>query len=106
VKEWRRVTDDPDVFGVSASPDDGNVADGWHVWVNAMEFVREEPLEGELRRRIAGALRSVAGVEMAEELDREVWVVTGARSGEALIRAVGAVVDDLADRIRSSYSAG
>jgi hypothetical protein len=106
VKEWRRVTDDPDVLGVSASPDDVNVADGWQVWVNAMEFVREEPLEGELRRRIAGALLSVAGVEMAEELDREVWVVTGAPSGEALVGAVGAVVDDLADRIRSSYSEG
>lgn len=106
MKEWVRVTDDPDVLGVSASPDDANVADGWQVWVNAMEFVREEPLEGELRRRIAGALRSVAGVEMAEELDREVWVVTGTPSGEALVHAVGTVVDDLADRIRSFYSAG
>jgi hypothetical protein len=101
VKEWRRVTDDPDVLGVSASRDDVNVVGGWQVWVNAMEFVRDEPLEGELRRRIAGALRSAAGVDTAEELDREVWVVTGAPSGEALVLAVGAVVDDLADRIRS-----
>ena len=100
MKEWRRVTDDPDVLGVSASPDDVNVADGWQIFVNAMEFVRDEPLEGELRRRIADALRSAAGVETVEELDREVWVVTGAPSGEALVQMAGAVVDDLADRIR------
>ena len=36
-----------------------------------MEF-REEPLEGELRRRIATALRSVEGMESADEMNREV----------------------------------
>jgi hypothetical protein len=65
-----------------------------------MEFVREEPLESELRRRIAAALRSVEGVETAEEMDREVWFVTGTPSGEAMVRAVAAVVDDLADLAR------
>jgi hypothetical protein len=46
---------------------------GWNVTVAVMEFVREEPLEGELRRRIATTLRSVEGVESAGEMDREVW---------------------------------
>jgi hypothetical protein len=73
---------------------------GWNVTVEAMEFVGEEPLEGALRCRIAAALRSVEGVETAAEMDREVWFVTGTSSGEALVRAVAAVVDDLADQIR------
>jgi hypothetical protein len=55
----------------------GHSPGGWNVTVAAMEFVREEPLEGELRRRIAAALRSVEGVESADEMDREVWFVTG-----------------------------
>jgi hypothetical protein len=70
-----------------------------------MEFVREGPLEGELRRRIAAALRSVEGVETAEEMDTEVWFVTGTPAGEALVRAVAEVVDDLADQTRA-YAQG
>jgi hypothetical protein len=54
-----------------------------------MEFVREEPLEGVLRRRIAAALRSVEGVETADEMDRKVWFVTGIPSGAALVRPRG-----------------
>ena len=73
---------------------------GWQVAVAVMEFVREDPLESELRRRIPVALRSVEGVETAEEYDRELWFVTGTPSGEALVRAVAEVVDDLADQTR------
>ena len=51
---WERVTDDPDARGVCAERFD--FAGGWNVTVVVMEFVREEPLEGELRRRIAAAL--------------------------------------------------
>jgi hypothetical protein len=75
---------------------DGPFQDGWSVTAAVMEFVREEPLEGELRRRIAAALRSVEGAETADEMDREVWFVTGNPSGEALVRAVAEVLDDLA----------
>ena len=76
----------------------GHSPAGWNVTVAAMEFVREEPLEGELRRRIAAALRSVEGVESAGEMDREVWFVTGTPSGDALVRAVAEVLDDLAEQ--------
>ena len=95
---WERETDDEGVRGVGA--DLIGFAGGWNVTVSVMEFIREGPLEGELRRRIAAALRSVEGVETAEEMDREVWFVTGAPAGEALVRAVARVVDDLADRTR------
>lgn len=64
-----------------------------------MEFVREDPLGRELRRRIAAALRAVDGAESADQMDTEVLFVTGTPSGEALVRAA-AVVDDLAEQTR------
>lgn len=100
---WERITGDWDVRGVEAGRID--FASGWNVTVAVMEFVREDPLESELRRRIAAALRSVDGVETAEELDREVWFVTGTPLGDALVRAASEVVDDLADQARA-YAGG
>jgi hypothetical protein len=50
---------------VSDWPGDG---DGWLVGVDAMEFVRSEPLESEFRQRILAALRAVSGVTHLEEL--------------------------------------
>jgi hypothetical protein len=76
---WERVTGEPDLRGVGADRID--FAGGWNVTVAVMEFVREDPLESELRRRIAAALLSVDGVETAEEMDREVWFVTGTPPG-------------------------
>jgi hypothetical protein len=69
---WERVTSHPPTQGVFAARTD--FRGGWNVTVAVMEFVRQEPLEGELRRRIGAALRSADGVEMAGEMDREVWV--------------------------------
>jgi len=46
---------------------------GWHLAVWAMEFVRSDPLETELRQRIARALQAVTGITSAEEQDRELW---------------------------------
>ena len=100
---WERVTGEPDVRGVGADRID--FAGGWNVTVAVMEFVREDPLESELRRRIAAALRSVGGVETAEEMDREVWFVTGTPSDDALVRAAAEVVDDLAGQTRA-YAGG
>jgi hypothetical protein len=74
---------------------------GWQLTVPVMEFVHEEPLEGELRRRISAALRSVEGVETADEDDTETWLVTVTPAVEALVRAIGRVVDDLADQTRA-----
>jgi hypothetical protein len=96
-----RVTDEPDIRGVWTERIDR--AGGWNVTVAVMEFIRKDPLEGELRRRIAAALLAVDGVESADEMDTEVWFVTGVPSGEALARAAAAVVDDLADQTRADY---
>jgi hypothetical protein len=57
---------------------------------------REDPLESELRQQMATALGAVPSVDVVAEEDRELWYVTGAPSGEALIRAAAQVVDHLA----------
>jgi hypothetical protein len=96
---WERVTDDPDVRGVDAVRVDE--AGGWQVGVSVMEFIRQDPLESELRQRIAAALRAVDGVTGVEEEDREAWFVTGAPAGRVLAEAAAEVVDDLAGRTRA-----
>ena len=73
--------------------------------VAVAEFLREDPLEGELRERMAAALVGVAGAGEVAEDDREVWLVTGSPSGEALIRAAAGVVDGLAHRARAYLDA-
>jgi hypothetical protein len=96
---WERVTDDPDLKGIDARQGSGE--SWWLVFVAVAEFLREEPLEGELRRRMAAALEAVPGVQSVDEEDREAWLVTGAPSGKALVEAAAAVVDDIAPRARA-----
>lgn len=95
-EEWLRETDEPDIRDVNACRIDE--IGGWLVYVCVMEYASEDPLEYDLRQRIAAALRNVAGLTSVDEHDREQWFVTGAPSGKALIEAVARVVDDLAER--------
>ena len=69
-----------------------------------MEFVKQDPLETEIRRRIGGALRAVEGVITADEQDREVWFVTGTPSGRELTEAAARVVDELANETRATIN--
>lgn len=112
LEEWLRETDEPEVRAVGVCKVAGwrdevvdwpGQGDGWTVGVWAMEFVRSEPLESELRRRVMEALRGVSGVTHVVEHDREEWFLTGTTSGEALIVAAAQVVDELADRIRAVF---
>ncbi len=100
---WERVIPDPHVRelrGVgSERRREGPWA--WRVTVWVMEFVRDDPLEAELRRRIAAALAAVPGVTKIAEEDREIWMLQGTPSGEALVRAVAPIVDDCAPRARA-----
>ena len=82
---WERLTDDPDVRGIETARVDE--IGGWQVTVWSMEFVRHDPLETDMRRRMATALRAVNGVATADEQDREVWFVTGTPSGKELTEA-------------------
>ena len=93
---WIRETDEPELRDLEASRYD----EDWQVTVAVAEFLREEPLEGELRRGMASALNEVAGVVAVNEEDREVWHVEGSPSGEELLRAAARVVDALADAAR------
>ena len=51
---------------------------------------------------MVSALAAVEGVTSVREWDNESWRVLGTPSGEALTRAAANVVDDLADRLRTS----
>jgi hypothetical protein len=56
---WERVTGERDVRGVVAVRID--FVGGWNVSAAVMEFVREDPLESELRRRVAVSRRGRDG---------------------------------------------
>ena len=98
-EEWTRDVDEARIVTAIRFRRDNDWP--WQVSVPAAEFVREEPLEGELSERVLLALRGVRGVNAAHHEDREVWVVSGRPSGKALVAAAGGAVDELAERIRA-----
>jgi len=70
---WERVTDQPDLRGVSASMIRLGEQSCWSVAAAVAEFVRDDPLEADLRRQMAAALGAVEGAAGVWEEDREVW---------------------------------
>ena len=100
---WQRLTDEPDIRAVEVIRLNTDGPWQWQVVVSVMEFIREDPLEAELREAMAAALRAVPGVARVHEEDREVWVVDGSPSGEKLTHAAARVVDDFAARTRDYY---
>jgi len=103
-EEWVRETAEPDVRNVAASKWAGGGAWPWRVEVWAAEFVRIEPLESLLRRRLREELIAVEGVHDVADEDREVWIVSGHPLGSDLVLAAARVVDALASEIRSEIS--
>jgi hypothetical protein len=73
----------------------------WSVGVAVAEFLREDPLEAELRHQMAAALQAVDGAGASGKKTAKFWGVTGAPSGEALVRAAAGVVDHLAALARA-----
>jgi hypothetical protein len=101
-EEWVRLTSEPDSGGVGAHRLGEELRPWeWYVTIWAMEFVRAELLESELRRSVDRALRAVPGVQDVREEDREVWVVAGSPTGDALTQAAAELVDEYLDRIRA-----
>ena len=100
LEEWTRVTDEEPILGVIAAryADDPKM---WEVAVSAAEYIRAEPLQSELHEAITRALTGTPGVKKAVQEDRELWVVRGEVSGEALVRACSAALDRLADAMRA-----
>jgi hypothetical protein len=93
-QEWVRFSED-EFRSVGASKP---VDYMWQVTLAIAEFLREEPLESEMRREMDRVLRAVPGVTDVTEGDREVWDVSGSPTGEDLVRAAVTVVDAIADR--------
>ena len=97
-EEWIRETSEPDIrdLGVAQLRDGGT----WEVSIALAEFVRDDPLEADMRRHMQEALAGVLGVTTVTEHDRETWDVAGNPSGQDLIRAAAGVLDGLAGRSR------
>jgi hypothetical protein len=102
---WERLTDEPEVRGVEATRHDVDSGWTWSVGVSVMEFIREDPLESEIRNAMLAALVAVPRATAVAEEDREVWIVAGDPSGDALVRAAADVVDTFADRARADMAA-
>jgi hypothetical protein len=94
---WFRDTNDQEVRGVAAIKPYG---DDWRVGVFVAEFLRDEPLESQLRQKVHAALMSLDGVIEVIHEDREQWIAVGSPKGNELVSAVAQVVDSLADRAR------
>jgi len=99
-EEWLRQTDDARTVSADKIADE----DSWQVAIWAMEYVRDEPLEGEIRRKVTQALQAVPGVTNAEEQDREQWWVTGTPTGPGLVAAAAQAIDEFADRLEEYLS--
>jgi hypothetical protein len=102
---WERVTDEPDIRGVSAYMITLGESPYWSVSVAVAEFVRDDPLETDLRGQMPAVLRAVDGAANVWEEDREAWGVAGTPSGRALVRAAAGVVDRLAVQTRGRVEA-
>lgn len=94
--------DGDDVLGVQVSKESRR---SLSVFVNAAEFVREEPLESRLRAAVATGIQDVPGVEQVAEEDRETWAVIGSATGDAVIAAVAAVLERMADELTAHLAA-
>jgi len=96
-QSWSRLLGD-DARGVEVSA----AGDGtWTVFVSVAEFLRDEPLESEMRTAVAQAISEVPGVDRWYEEDREVWVVLGNPDPEGLLQEVGSAVDRIGPRAQA-----
>jgi hypothetical protein len=103
LEEWQRRTLEPairDVYATKVS----STGWSWQVSFAILEFVRQDPLLGELLTAIADELAAVDGVVEVAHEDREVFIVRGLPGGEDLVRAAGRAVDGLSDRLRDDYN--
>jgi hypothetical protein len=99
---WQRMPDS-EIYLRGVEAVTGEEIDGWQVTLGAGEYFRTEPMGVELEQRIANALRAVPGVSAVERIRWETWEVNGTPSGQALVHAAAAVLDELTDRMRAAY---
>lgn len=99
---WERVTADSQTEGVSAVLHEVKGKRFWQVDISAMEFIRDDSLEAELRAEIINRLKAVPGVDNVSEQDREIWAVIGTASGKDLVDAAARAIDKHAVRIRKT----
>lgn len=101
---WVHDTEEEEILGVEAQRLD-NDEWPWQVGIYVAEFIREEPLESRFRSAIMNALKQTPGVTDAVEEDREVWIVQGNVTGDALVRGCVVALNSLADDLRKAVEA-
>jgi hypothetical protein len=102
LEEWQRSTAEPAIRNVYATKV-SQTGWSWQVSFGILEFVREDPLRGELLMAITDELTGLDGVDQVAQDDTEVFVVRGSPTGEDLVRAAGRAVDALSGRLREHY---
>lgn len=104
IERWTRTSTDGDVSALGASVSSAPGNNVWLVFVNAAEFLRQEPLESEFRTAIVAALSAVRDVANVTEEDRETWLVYGG-SGRAILEGVSIAIDQMYPRVSAFMSA-
>jgi hypothetical protein len=102
LEEWERVTTERDVSGVGVSKI-SETGYSWQVFINVAEFIRKEPLQGQLFTAISQALLDVPGVTSAVQEDREVWLVKGSPTGEELVRHCSRALNNMYPQLKAEY---
>jgi hypothetical protein len=95
---WIREPSDYELRGIYATRE---TPDRWSVRFYMGGWVEPGPLQREMIHRISDALYSVDGVCAVFNRYNDLFVVEGRASGEALVKAVGEVVDDLVPRVEA-----
>jgi hypothetical protein len=80
----------------------------WLAWAFMAEEISGGPLLSEVYSAVQDALEAVPGVAkaVADFDDQGLWVVWGTPSGEHLVSAMAAAVDELAPRVRQILEQG
>lgn len=98
---WRRLTREPALLGVEAVRAEPDFPGDWEVYVPVLARLTDTDLAAELREAVEAALLATSGVASAFEAETGVFGAVGASAdGSALVLAVGAALDELADRLR------
>ena len=105
-RRWARDTTDSDVFGVEAwSFDDVSPDWPWGLAVNVVEVLSDDALREKVCDRLDAALLATPGVAGIAMEDSSIWLIAGDVGGDAIVRAVSEVLNDLEALLRDDLEA-
>ena len=105
-RRWARYTTDSDVFGVEAwSFGDVSPDWPWGLAVSVVDVLSDDDLRVKVCDRLDEALLAVPGVTEIAMEDSSIWLIAGDIGGDAVVRAVSEVLNDLEDLLRDDLKA-